>query len=99
MAVILHYKPDKVDLIRGILDYWDPCRAHNTEKWYALYYNYEAETIAQTLRKNSKPETVAKNVKKLIDRKLELDGKEYRIDPENATRVAAAMIAAVKRMN
>lgn len=98
MAIILHYKPDKSDLIRDILDYWDPCRARNTNEWYALYYNYEAETIAQTLRKNSKPETAAKNVKKLIDRKLELDGKEYRVDMENATRVTAAMIAAVKGM-
>ena len=56
------------------------------------------ETIAQTLRKNSSPSTAAKNIKKLIDSKLELEGKEYRVDMENATRVAKAMIEAVKRM-
>lgn len=98
MSLYLHFKPTKVDLIRGILDYWDPCRAKNTDSWYELFYNYEAETIAQTLRKNSKAETVAKNVKKLIDHKLELEGKEYRVDLENAERVAASMIAAVKNM-
>jgi len=98
MPLYLHYKPTKVDLIRGILDYWDPVRARDTEHWDDLYYNYEAETICQTLRKNSSPSTVAKNVKKLIDHKLELEGKEYRVDLDNAERVAASMIAAVKRM-
>ena len=44
------------------------------------------------------PSTVANNIKKLIDVKLELEGKEYRVDMENATRVAKAMIEAVKRM-
>ena len=98
MSLYLHYKPTKVDLIRGILDYWDPCRAKGTENWYELFYNYEAETICQTLRKNSKVETVAKNVKSLIDHKLELEGKKYRVDMDNATRVAESMIATVKRM-
>ena len=63
-----------------------------------MFYNYEAETICQTLRKNSKVETVAKNVKTLIDHKLELEGKKYRVDMDNATRVAESMIATVKRM-
>ena len=99
MSLYLHTgRPTKADIIRGILDYWDPCRAQNTESWYLLFYNYEAETIAQTLRKNSTPSTVANNIKKLIDAKLELEGKEYRVDMENATRVAKAMIEAVKRM-
>jgi len=91
-------RPTKADLVRGILDYWDPVRAQNTESWYPLFYNYEAETIAQTLRKNSSPSTVAKNVKKLIDAKLELEGKDYRVDMDNATRVAAAMTNVVKQM-
>ena len=41
---------------------------------------------------------MAKNIKELIDAKLELEGKDYRVDMENATRVAKAMIEAVKRM-
>ena len=99
MSLYLHTgRPTKVEIIRGILDYWDPCRAQNTEAWNLLFYNYEAETIAQTLRKNSTPSTVAKNIKELIDAKLELEEKDYRVDMENATRVAKAMIEAVKRM-
>ena len=94
----LHYKPTKTDLVRGILDYWDPVRAKDTESWYPLFYNYEAETIAQSLRKNSSPSTVAKKVKDLIDHKLELEGKDYRVDIDNDTRVAVAMINAVKQM-
>ena len=98
MSVYLHYKPTKVDLIRGILEYWDPVRVRDTDDWYDLYYNYEAETICQSLRRNSKVENVAGNIKKLIDRKLEMEGREYRIDINNAERVAAAMIEAVKRI-
>ena len=98
MSLYIHYKPTRVDLIRGILDYWDPVRARDTDDWYDLYYNYEAETICQSLRRNSKVESVADNIKKLIDRKLEMEGREYRIDMENAKRVAASMIEAVKRM-
>ena len=98
MSLYLHYKPTKADLIRGILDYWDPCRVSNTPEYYPLYYNYEAETICQTLRKNSKPESTAKKVKDLIDCKLELEGRDYRIDMENARRVAVSMIEAIKRM-
>ena len=63
-----------------------------------MYYNYEAETIAQTIRKNSKVTTVAKQVMELIDDKLESEDLEYRVDEENAFRVAEAMISAVKRM-
>ena len=42
-------KPTKADLIRGILDYWDPCKKRESAGY--MYYNYEAETIAQTIRK------------------------------------------------
>ena len=94
----LHYHPTKADLIRGILERWDPCRKINTEHWYPLFYNYEAETIAQSLRKNSSAVTVANHVKELIDDKLEAEGLEYRVDDENAKRVAEAMIETVKRM-
>ena len=89
-------KPSKADLIRGILDYWDPCRKRESAGY--MYYNYEAETIAQTIRKNSKVSTVAKQVIELIDDKLESEGLEYRVDEKNASRVAEAMISAVKEM-
>ena len=73
MAIYLRSgKPTKADLIRGILDYWDPCRKRESAGY--MYYNYEAESIAQTIRKNSKVSTVTKQVKELIDQKLELEG-------------------------
>ena len=85
-------KPTKADRIRFILDCWDPARAYNTDKWYPLFYNYEAETLAQYVRKNSKTETVAKHVQEVIDQKLKEEGIEYRVDEENAKRVAAAIL-------
>ena len=94
----LHYKPTKADLICGILDCWDPCRAINTSSWFDRYYNYEAETICQSLRKDNSISTVAKKVKEVIDAKLEEAGKEYKVDMDNAERVAAAMINTVKNM-
>ena len=48
--------------------------------------------------KNSKVSSVAKQVMELIDDKLESEGLEYRVDEENASRVAEAMIAAMKRL-
>ena len=85
-------------MIRGILDSWDPCGKVGIEHWYPLFYNYEAETIAQRLRKNSSAVTVANHIKELIDDKLEAEGLEYRVDDENTKRVAESMIEAVKRM-
>ena len=61
-----------------------------------MYYNYEAETLAQSVRTNSKVETVAKRLKELIDEKLSLEGIEYRIDDENAKRVATVILAGEK---
>jgi hypothetical protein len=34
-------------LIRGILESWDPCRF----KPYPMYYDYEAEVLAQAITK------------------------------------------------
>ena len=87
-------KATKADLIRGVLDYWDPCRGRPDP----MYYNYEAEVLAQSIRKNSSVDTVWKKVKEVIDKKLELEGKPYRVDEENTKRVAAAMISAVKNI-
>ena len=37
----LHYRPTKADLIRGILDNWDPCRKVDTDRWYNEVYRYK----------------------------------------------------------
>lgn len=89
-------KPTKADCIRFILDCWDPARAYNTDKWYPLFYNYEAEVLAQSVRKNSKTETVAKHVQEVINQKLKEESLEYLVDDENAKRVAAAILDSLK---
>ena len=50
-------KPTKADLICGLLSYWDPLAFEG--KAGPMFYNYEAEVLAQSIRKNSKPENVA----------------------------------------
>ena len=87
-------KPTKAERICAILSYWDPCRKKDEAD--PMYYNYEAETLAQSVRKNSKVESVAKRLKELIDAKLESEGIEYRVDEDNAKRVAAAILAGEK---
>ena len=96
--VIKFPKSTKAEQICAILSYWDPARARETDKWYPLFYNYEAEVLAPLIKKNSSIDTVGKKVKEVIDMKLELEGVEYRIDEENARRVGASMIAAIKNM-
>ena len=54
-------KPTKADLICGLLSYWDPLAFEG--KAGPMFYNYEAEVLAQSIRKNSKPENVTKKVK------------------------------------
>ena len=45
-------KPTKTDLIRYILNYWDPRRKIETSG--PMFYNYEAEIVSNSVRKNSK---------------------------------------------
>ncbi len=85
----------KAELIRGILESWDPCRFRP----YPMYYDYEAEVLAQSIWKDSAVDTTWKNVKEVIDKKLEFEKKTYRVDEENAKRVAGEMIDAVKNMS
>lgn len=61
-------KPTKADLICGLLSYWDPLAFEG--KAGPMFYNYEAEILAQSVRKNSKPENVAKKVRELIEDKM-----------------------------
>ena len=65
-------KPTKADLICGLLSYWDPLAFEG--KAGPMFYNYEAEILAQSVRKNSKPENVAKKVRELIEDKMRVEG-------------------------
>ena len=89
-------KPTKADLICGLLSYWDPLAFKG--KAGPMFYNYEAEVLAQSIRKNSKPETVAKKVRELIADKMRVEGVNLEIDSDSADRIAIAMIQAVKNM-
>ena len=46
-------KATKTEIIRNYLDSWDPLRMREQAGY--MFYNYEADVIAQTIRKNSKP--------------------------------------------
>ena len=89
-------KPTKADLICGLLSYWDPLAFEG--KAGPMFYNYEAEVMAQSIRKNSKPENVAKKVRELIEDKMRVEGVNLEIDSDSADRIAIAMIQAVKNM-
>lgn len=89
-------KPTKADLICGLLSYWDPLAFEG--KAGPMFYNYEAEVLAQSFRKNSKPENVAKKVRELIEDKMRVEGVNLEIDSDSADRIAIAMIQAVKNM-
>ena len=67
-------KPTKADLICGLLSYWDPLAFEG--KAGPMFYNYEAEILAQSVRKNSKPENVAKKVRELIEDKMRVEMKK-----------------------
>ena len=88
-------KPTKADLIRYILASWDPCRKGEDADY--MFYNYEAEVLAQGVRKNSRVESVAGKVKEVIDEKLRREGCGHTVDDENAFRVAETILNAVKR--
>ena len=61
-------KPTKADLICGLLSYWDPLAFEG--KAGPMFYNYEAEILAQSVRKNSKLENVAKKVREAMVQEL-----------------------------
>ncbi|MBR4474943.1 MAG: hypothetical protein IKS55_15075 [Oscillospiraceae bacterium] len=94
--VIKMPKPTKADLIRGLLSYWDPLAFE--DKAGPMFYNYEAEILAQSIRKNSKPENVAKKVRELIEEKMRVEGVNLGIDSGSVDRIAIAMIQALKNM-
>ena len=86
-------KPTMADLIRGLLSYWDPLKFEG--KAGPMFYNYEAEVLAQSIRKNSKPENVAKKIRGLIEEEMRLEGVDLGIDSDSVDRIAIAMIQAV----
>ena len=89
-------KATKAELIRVILDQWDP--AHKRETAGFMFYNYEADEIAQRVRKNSTLTTIEKAVRESMEFKLELEHVDETLDPEETRQVARAIQALVKNM-
>ena len=91
--IIITPKPTKTDLIRYILDYWDPCRKIETSG--PMFYNYEAEIVSNSVRKNSKLPSITRVITEVINEKLKTEGCDWTADEENAKRIAESIISAV----
>lgn len=82
----------KSEKIAALLNQWDPSGEYkNSGDWRA--YNYEAETIAQTVRSNSKAATVEKAIRETLS--VAMDGKELHEDEVKA--MAQYILMAVKK--
>lgn len=79
-------KPTKAEMIRTFFNQWDPLDFVK-EAGY-MFYNYEAEDLAQQIRKNSKPEKIASIIQQLMEEKAEIEKFDKRIDPEECMQIA-----------
>ena len=77
----------KAEKILSLLNHWDP--DNRSDAGY-MAYNYEAETIAQHVRSNSKPETVEKAIYDVFS------GTEAKLKDEEVKAMAQYIIAAVQ---
>ena len=83
----LKLKLTKSEKIAALLNQWDPSGKYNkTGDWRA--YNFEAETIAQKVRSNSKAASVEKAIRETIG--TDLDEREVQM-------MAQYILAAVKK--
>lgn len=87
-------KPNKAERILAILSYWDPLKMKDVAG--IMFYNYEAEVIAQSVRKNSSIVTVEKKLREAIELKAELEGVELILDDTELHQVAAGILQSVK---
>ena len=85
-------KTGKAERIRGLLSYWNPLDMNSDP----MFYNYEAEVLSQSVRKNSRPEKISKLVHDLIQAKMIEEGVTLEIDQGSCDRIAVAMIETVK---
>ena len=89
-------KLSKSERILAILAYWDPLKMKDDKRYYLMFYNYEAEEIAQSVRKNSSLVTVEKKIRAVIEMKAELEGVELTLDESELHQVAAGVLQSVK---
>lgn len=80
-------KPTKTDMIRFYFNQWDPLS--HVEKAGPMFYNYEAENLAQRIRKNSRPEKIAEIIHELMTEKANIEGFDVTIKEEECKRIIA----------
>ena len=82
----IHVTLTKSDKILALLNQWDPDgRCANGAGYNA--YNYEAETIAQSIRSNSKAETVKNAVREMFQE----------ADENEISQVAECIVAMMRK--
>ena len=89
-------KLSKSERILALLAYWDPLKMKDDKRYYMMFYNYEAEEIAQSVRKNSSLAAVEKKVRAVIEMKAELEDVDVVLDEAELHQVAAGILHSVK---
>ena len=89
-------KPTKAERILAILAYWDPLKMKEDKRYYAMFYNYEAEEIAQSVRKNRSILSVAKKLRAAIEMKAELEQVDVTLNDDELQQVAAGILQSLK---
>ena len=79
-------KPTKAEIIRTFLNQWDPL--NYVDKAGFMFYNYEAEEIAQRIRKNSKLETIEAVVREVMEDKIQIEHSDVVLDDEECRQMA-----------
>lgn len=79
-------KPTKAEIIRTFLNQWDPL--NYVDKAGFMFYNYEAEEIAQRIRKNSKLETIEEVVRESMEDKIQIEHSDVVLDDEECRQMA-----------
>ena len=87
-------KPTKTDMIRFYFNQWDPLK--HVEKAGPMFYNYEAEDLAQRIRKNSRPEKIAETIQELMTDKASIESFDVIIEEEECGYIAALIHAWMK---
>lgn len=87
--VIKMPKPTKAEIILSLFNQWDPL--DYVDKAGFMFYNYEAEDLAQRIRKNTRPDKIAAIIQELMEEKEELEGMNKAIDPDECMQCAVVI--------
>jgi len=89
-------KLSRSERILALLAYWDPLQMRDDPRYHFMYYNYEAEEIAQSARKNSSLASVEKKLRIAIEDKAEAEHVEIALDEMELRQAASAILQILK---